>query len=58
LAQEYVIKYPDARPSFKQRKCLFAIVMAKTNDKAKAKVVSAKPKTRAEASALIQSLQS
>lgn len=53
-----VITHPEEKPSFKQRKAIYAISFALGYNKDKAKFLSAKPKNKAQASALIKNLQS
>jgi len=54
--QEFVIKNPKARRSFKQVKAIFAIAMAVYNNKEKAAALSKKPTSKAQASKVIQGL--
>ena len=56
MSQEIVLKNPDDRRSFKQVKAIFGIAMSLYNNKDKAEALSAKPKTKAQASAMIKQL--
>lgn len=51
------IIHKDEKPTFRQRKAVFAISMALYNNLDKAKALSAKPKTRIQASRIIEQLQ-
>ncbi len=55
--QEIVITNPKAKRSFSQVKCIYAIAMSLYNNKEKASALSAKPKTKGQASAIIKQLQ-
>ena len=57
MSQQVVIKHTDENPTFKQRKCIFAVSMALYNNLEKAKSLSKKPKTRIQASRIIEQLQ-
>lgn len=53
-----VITNPNAKPSFAQKKCIYAVSLALGYTQEKAKFLSAKPKSKAQASAIIKNLQS
>ncbi len=54
--EQIVLKNPTERRSFKQAKAIFGIAMSLYNNKDKASALSAKPKTKAQASAMIKQL--
>jgi len=53
---QIVITHPESKPSFAQRKAIFGIGLSIGYSKAKVKALSAKPKTKGQASAIIQQL--
>ena len=54
---QLVIRNPSEKRSFKQVKCIYAISLALGYAKEKATALSAKPKTKGQASAMIKTLQ-
>jgi hypothetical protein len=56
IKMSVVMKHPEAKPSFKQKKAIYAISLALGYSQEKAKFLSAKPKTRGQASAIIKQL--
>lgn len=56
MSQEIVITNPTAKRSFRQVRAIYGIAMSLYNDKDKASALSAKPKTKAQASAIIKQL--
>jgi len=57
MSTQFVIRNPEAKPSFAQKKAIFAISLALGYPKSKAKFLSAKPKSKGQASAIIKQLQ-